>query len=298
MRTNLFIILFASYLNLFAQPSISFTFDDGSTGNRGAYPFEIWNQMLLDHLDNANLKAVFFVKGGGITGPKGKQLLTSWNARGHQIANHTFSHPNFNGKHSAADFKNELLTTDSLLRGYSNFIQLFRFPYLKEGSTKAKVDSIRQILKEEGYRHGHVTIDASDWYIDSRLRERLKERPDADLKAFKEFYLQHLFERATYYEKLALELTGRHIPHTLLLHHNLAAALFLGDAIKMFKTKGWQVISADEAYKDSIFKEVTEHAGESLIWAMAKDSGNYEGELRYPAEDSRYERKVMNALGL
>lgn len=282
-----------------AQPTISFTFDDGSTSNRGNFQFEDWNNMILNALDRAAIKAVFFVKTRGMASKKGRYLLESWDNKGHLIANHTFSHPFFNSKDvNAEDFRNELLKADALIKNYRNYVKLFRFPYLKEGNSQSEVDSIRQILKDNGYQNGYVTIDASDWYIDSRLRNRLKENPQADLDDYKAFYLEHLFDRASYYEKLSTELTGRHIKHTLLLHHNLAAALFLDDLIALFKSKGWNVISADEAYKDPIFKQTPEYAGESLIWALAKDSGNYEDQLRYPAEDSRYERERMDKLGL
>jgi hypothetical protein len=107
-------------------------------------------------------------------------------------------------------------------------------------------------------------------------------------------------ERANYYEKLSMELNGRHINHTLLLHHNLTSALFLDDLINKFKEEGWELIDADKAYKDKIFKKIPDpnFAGESLIYSMAKQSGKYGKSLRYPAEDSRYEKNRMNELGL
>ncbi|KXX66697.1 polysaccharide deacetylase family protein [Flammeovirga sp. SJP92] len=299
MKHIILVLFFLIPLTSICQPTISFTFDDGNTSNQGNFKFEDWNDMILSTLDSANLKAIFFVKTRGMSSDKGKYLLESWDKRGHKIANHTHSHPFFNSNDiNAEDFTNELLKADDLIKNYKNYVKLFRFPYLKEGNSQTEIDSIRQILKDNGYRNGYVTIDASDWYIDSRLRKRLKENAQADINDFKAFYLEHLFDRANYYEQLSFELTGRHISHTLLLHHNLAAALFLDDLIAMFKSKGWNIISADEAYKDPIFKQIPHHAGESLIWALAKDSGKYEGLLRYPAEDSRYEKKRMNELGL
>ncbi len=284
---------------MISQPTISFTFDDGITEDRCGYSFKDWNAMLLGHLEKANIKTIFFVTGKNKIDENGKFLLNSWNEKGHRIGNHTYTHPYYNSKKvSFKDFSGELIKTDEVINGYSNYIRLFRFPYLKEGNTQGKVDSIRQFLKEKKYKNGHVTIDASDWYIDSRLRKRLKENPDADIEGFKNFYLQHIFERATFYEDLSHKITGRHINHTLLLHHNLTAALFLDDLIHMFKEKGWKIIPADEAYKDLIFKENPKHAGESLIWALAKDSGDFEDILRYPAEDSRYEKDKMDRLGL
>jgi peptidoglycan/xylan/chitin deacetylase (PgdA/CDA1 family) len=284
-----------------AQATISFTFDDGVTDDMPGYTFAKWNQMLLDNLDQANTKVIFFVTGQNKADELGQALVRSWSNRGHRIGNHTYTHPNYGSKEiSYEKFAREFLSTDSVISQYPGYIKMFRFPYLKEGDTQAKVDSFRLLLKRNQYRNGHVTIDASDWYINSRLVMRLRKKPRADIEGFKKYYLQHLFERAMYYEDLAFKITGRHINHTLLLHHNLAAALFVDDLIAMFKSKGWKVISAEEAYRDPIFEKQPGNipAGESLIWALAKESGNFEGVLRYPAEDGSYEVSAMDALGL
>ena len=137
---------------------------------------------------------------------------------------------------------------------------------------------------------------------DQRLIGRIKEVgiEKTEIDRFKNFYVQHIMDRANYYEKLSYELNGRHINHTLLLHHNLTSALFLDDLIRKFKEEGWELIDADKAYQDKIFEKIPDHdfAGESLIYSLAKQSGKYDQTLRYPAEDSRYERKKMNELGL
>ena len=294
-------ILFALLISITAnaQPRISFTFDDGALGERPGYTFDEWNDRILNTLDGAGVKAVFFVAGYNKIYPQGKYLLKTWDERGHIIANHTFSHPNYNSEDVTFEqFRQELLKNDTIINQYDHYAKLFRFAYLKEGNTPEKVNAFRSFMEQEGYRNGYVTIDASDWYIDGRLQKRLKENPDADVTKFKEFYIAHLLERATYYEEISYALTGRHISHTLLLHHNLAAALFLDDAIDMFKQEGWEIMSADEAFTDPIFQREPEYAGESLIWALAKDSGKYNNTLRYPAEDSRYEEEKMDKLGL
>jgi peptidoglycan/xylan/chitin deacetylase (PgdA/CDA1 family) len=285
----------------YTRPTVSFTFDDGITNDMPGYPFETWNAMLLQALADADAKAVFFVTGSNKLDAKGKFLLESWNNAGHRIGNHTYTHPSYNSSKSTVEsFQLECLRTDSVIRPYSQFIPLFRFPYLKEGNTPEKVTAFRQFLQHQGYRHGYVTIDASDWAIDSRLRKKLQAAPDTDLEVYKTFYLEHLYERAMYYENMAFALTGRHIPHNLLLHHNLAAALFVDDLAAMFRAKGWDIIDAEQAFQDDVYQQLPGNvpAGESLIWALAKQSGQYEGTLRYPAEDEVYERPRMDALGL
>lgn len=283
------------------KPKIAFTFDDGSINDIGNYKLKTWNQLLLDHLKKHQLKAILFSSGANKTNEKGKYVLTSWNNAGHLIGNHTFSHPNFNNKNtSLEDFERELTQNDKIIKQYSNYYPYFRFPYLKEGNTKEKIDGFRRFLKQKGYKNGHVSVDASDWYINGRLVQRLTENPHADVSGFRDYYQNHLFHRAQFYDSLAFQLTDRRINHVLLLHHNLAAALFLDDLIQHFQENGWEVINADEAYTDKIYNEVPSPipAGESLIWALAKQSGKFEHVLRYPAEDGNYEKPVMDKLGL
>ncbi len=283
------------------KPKIAFTFDDGSIDDFGAYKLETWNQRLLDQLKKNKVKAILFSAGANKSSPKGKYVLSSWNNAGHLIANHSFSHVNFSSENTSLEaFKLELSKNDRIIKPYSNYAPYFRFPYLKEGDTKEKVEGFRAFMKQKGYKNGYVTIDASDWYIDARLVKRLEENPKADLSGFKNYYKNHLFNRARYYDSLAYQLTNRRINHVLLLHHNLAAALFLDDLITYFKNKGWDVIDADQAYKDIIYDEVPTPipAGESLIWALAKQSGRFDKGLRYPAEDGEYEKPMMDKLGL
>jgi peptidoglycan/xylan/chitin deacetylase (PgdA/CDA1 family) len=298
----LFLFVAGFAFHICAQPFISFTFDDGNTSDLAGYSFDQWNKMILDNLDNAGVKAVFFVVAGyDKLDEKGQYLLKSWNDRGHRIGNHTFSHPNYNNpKVTFEEFRSDFLRNDSVINVLSNYIKLFRFPFLKEGDTRAKIDQFRDCLTANEYRNGYVTVDASDWYVNSRLLARLKENPKADIDGYRKFYLEHLLSRANFYENLAVQLSGRHIHHTILLHHNLTSALFLGDLVKMFREKGWTITDAETAFNDEIFKTNPTNvpAGESLIWALAKQSGKYESILRYPGEDSEYEKARMDQLGL
>ncbi len=171
---------------------------------------------------------------------------------------------------------------------------------LKEGDTPAKRDGMRNFMSQNGYRNGHVTIDNSDWAIDQRLTARLKKEPNADLKPYRDFYLEHMWARAEYYDSLAQRVAGRPVKHTILTHFNLLNGLFLNDVIHMLKGKGWQPIDAEEAFTDSVFlaQPKVVPAGESIIWSIAKENGTIAKSLRYPAEDSVYENKRMDKLGL
>ena len=259
------------------------------------------NAAILKTLRAHSLKAALFVRASNIDNDKGKELLKTWNAAGHLIGNHTYSHQYLNEQKMTANaFEEDILLAENLLKDFSRFEKYFRFPYLKEGDTAAKRDAIRSFLAQHGYRTGHVTIDASDWAVDARLRQRLEKNPAADLTPYRDFYLEHMWERALYYDDLARKVLGRRVKHTILTHFNLLNALFLGDLIEMFKRKGWQVIDAEEAFTDPVFAAQPKivPAGESLIWALAKETGKFEKHLRYPGEDGDYETPKMDKLGL
>ena len=285
------------------KPMVSFTFDDGITRNIVGYQFEDWNNRILSTLKKEGLTSVFFVTGSNKLDKKGNYLLDSWSKEGHLIANHTYTHPNYNNeKISVHDFEKELLETDKIISAYDTYTKLFRFPYLKEGNTEEKITGFRAVLNKHGYKNGHVTIDASDWYINSELIKSIKRegKENSKIDKYKAYYLQHILERANFYEDLSFQLTNRHIHHTLLLHHNLTSALFLSDLIHRFKEEGWDVVNANQAFQDEFFNTVptTNPAGESLVWSLAKETGKYESILRYPAEDSRYEIPKMEKIGL
>jgi len=170
---------------------------------------------------------------------------------------------------------------------------------LKEGDTAAKRDGVRTFLSEHGYRVGHVTIDTSDWVITSRLSDRLAKDPSADVKPFRDFYPEHMWDRAQYYDSLARRVLGRPVKHTILMHYNLLNGLVLGDLIEMFKSKGWKFIDASEALTDPVFsaKPKVLPAGESIVWALAKANGTI-ASLKYPAEDGNDVVEQMKKLGL
>lgn len=259
------------------------------------------NQSILDTLNKHSIKAAAFVIGRNIETQEGKDLVAAWDKAGHLIGNHTYSHRNFNAPEAELNaYQEDILRAEGLLKEYARFRKYLRFPMLKEGDTPAKRDGMRNFMSRNGYRNGHVTIDNSDWAIDQRLTARLKKEPNADLKPYRDFYLEHMWARAEYYDSLAQRVAGRPVKHTILTHFNLLNGLFLNDVIQMLKGKGWQPIDAEDAFTDSVFlaQPKVVPAGESIIWSIAKENGTIAKSLRYPAEDSVYENKRMDKLGL
>jgi Predicted xylanase/chitin deacetylase len=282
------------------QPEISITIDDFRVSGNSIIDAETCNINMLKALENhSNLKAALFVVGKNAELNNNMELLDLWNSAGHIICNHTYSHKYY-PKTNFEDYCNDILKNEELLKAFSRYKKYFRFPALKEGNTLEQRDKMRNFLSEHNYKMGYVTVDASDWYIDQRLKKRIEENAKTDITPYKDYYLNHIWERANYYESLAKRITGRSIKHTLLMHHNILNGLFLNDLLDMFVNKGWKLIDAEQAFADPVFslKPDIVPAGESIVWALAKLSGKYENELRYPAEDSIYEEPLMNKIGL
>ncbi|MBO0911639.1 MAG: polysaccharide deacetylase family protein [Acidobacteria bacterium] len=283
------------------QAEIAFTFDDPKTDKLGGLSWQEINHRILAALRKHRIKAVLYVAGTRVDSEMGRDLVRAWDHAGHAIGNHSYSHLFFNNsKITLSHFESDVLRNEPLIRDYPHFVHLFRFPYFKEGDTVDKRDGVRSFLKQHGYRIGRATIDASDWAISGRLEKRLTGDPKASTAAYGEFFKQHIWDRAQFYDSLGRRVLNRSVRHTVLLHHNALNAFFLDQLIEMFIRKGWKPIDALHAYSDRVYDRQPKilPAGESLIWALAKERGQFEGELRYPGEDDVYENPKMDALGL
>lgn len=278
--------------------SVAFSFDDGFDPTKEPRA-QKWNTSILDSLSKHKVKAIFYVTGDRVDSAEGMSLVEKWGTDGHSIANHTYSHLNLGSKKTSLNlFVSDMQKNEALLKKLPGWVTRFRFPYLKEGDTVEKRDGAREWLANHGYVSGAVSIDASDWYYNQRYLVWLKDNAQEDVSIFRNAYLKHIWSRASYYDSLSKNVLKRSAKHVLLLHTNAINAAFLTDIIEMFHIKGWNIVSPEKAYADPLYAKTPEilPAGESILWALAKQR-NVTG-LRYPAEDSTYEKEGLDNLGL
>ena len=278
--------------------TLAFSFDDG-LDPRTQPQAAAWNRAMLDALAKANVKAILFPAGRVVDSADGMALVTAWGDAGHAIGNHSYAHGNFGSPRvSLATFIADVQRADALYKALPGWTPLVRFPYLKEGETAEKRDGFRAWMKANGYRGAPVSIETSDWYYSSRFVAWREKNPDAEVKPYREAYLAHLWDRAQHYDAEARALVGRSPKHMLLLHTNAINAAFIGDVIAMFRSKGWRIVAPAEAFADPLYASTpdTLPAGESIVWALAKQRGA--SGLRYPAEDGVYEKPLLDKLGL
>lgn len=129
------------------QKRVALTFDDG--------PSEKHTKEILDLLDQYHVKATFFVVGSNVC--KNPDLLRLEVEKGHEIGNHTFTHPHLK-KIDRVSLEDELQkTADAVYAISGKQIRLFRPP---EGYRSDAVASATQNL---GYQLVYWTIDTTDW---------------------------------------------------------------------------------------------------------------------------------------
>ncbi len=150
------------------QPhELAITFDDG--------PYDPWTDVILDSLRALGVRATFFVIGQNAD--RDPDALQRMWAEGHEIGNHTFTHPNL-GDCSPARTRLELVATQRSIESIlGRSTRLFRPPYNADAEpTSAEEVKPIEIASDLGYLTVGEYLDPQDW----ELREEL---PDGHTRA-------------------------------------------------------------------------------------------------------------------
>ncbi len=138
---------------------IAITFDDG--------PDPVWTPKILDVLKAKNAKATFFLI--GVEAEKYPGITKRIYAEGHEIGNHTFTHPDISNI-SKRYFEVELSLTERFFEGKLGVKPvLFRPPYSidQEPDTADQVRPL-ELAQDLGYITVGDKIDPNDWRDDPR----------------------------------------------------------------------------------------------------------------------------------
>ena len=133
---------------------VALTFDDGPDGR--------WTPQILDTLRSRGVKATFFVVGQNVDSHQ--RLLQRIYDEGHEIGNHTYTHPNLAlTTERVARF--QLDATSSLIEAVLNRrVAFFRPPYFgdAEPSTDPELISVGLASRRNYWTIG-LHVDAEDW---------------------------------------------------------------------------------------------------------------------------------------
>lgn len=133
---------------------VALTFDDG--------PDPKWTPQILDILKAKGVRATFFIIGQNAEASPG--LLRRMVQEGHDVGNHTFSHPNL-AIISDTLVRLELNATQRLFQAFTGrSLRLFRPPYLGDAEpTSVEEIAPVSIAQSMGYLTVGLHIDPNDW---------------------------------------------------------------------------------------------------------------------------------------
>ncbi|WP_435923445.1 polysaccharide deacetylase family protein [Paenibacillus sp. DYY-L-2] len=130
------------------EKAVAFTFDDG--------PHPVFTEQILEIFHKANGKATFCMIGQEID--KFADIAAKVHDAGHELANHTYSHPDLTAL-TLEEARTEMRLGDERIRRVTGKpVSSFRPPYF------AANDDILSLAAELGYRSiGCVNGEAKDW---------------------------------------------------------------------------------------------------------------------------------------
>ncbi|WP_426699707.1 glycosyltransferase [Rhodanobacter sp. Col0626] len=133
---------------------IALTFDDG--------PDPEWTPQILDILKTKHVPATFFIIGENAE--MSPRLVQREVAEGHDVGNHTFTHPNL-GESPAGIVALELNATQRLFEALTGrSMRLFRAPYFGDAEPTTADELVPiEIAQKMGYLSVGLHVDAEDW---------------------------------------------------------------------------------------------------------------------------------------
>jgi len=152
--------------------TLSLTFDDG--------PDPAYTPEILDILKAKHVKATFFIIGANAEAHPA--LVQRVLDEGHEIGNHTFTHPNLAETSPEAD-RLEYNATQKLFQALTGrSMRLFRPPYLGDAEPVTKDEIVPvQIAQDQGYITVGVHVDPFDWQqpsLDEMMQRIVKSVTD------------------------------------------------------------------------------------------------------------------------
>jgi cellulose synthase/poly-beta-1,6-N-acetylglucosamine synthase-like glycosyltransferase/peptidoglycan/xylan/chitin deacetylase (PgdA/CDA1 family)/spore germination protein YaaH len=156
-----------------AKKKIAITFDDG--------PDPRWTPKILDVLKEKNVPATFFVI--GVDASQAPELLKREYAEGHDIGNHTYTHPNFD-EISKTQIRWELNLTQRLIESTIGVKSiLFRPPFgIDHQPEYAEEVAQLPVAQDMGYLIVGQKIDPHDWQLHDGKQMPAKDLVEAVMR--------------------------------------------------------------------------------------------------------------------
>lgn len=284
---------------------IAVTFDDlplGYASDRSYAVQKVVTAKLLAALAEHRVPAVGFVnedklypdagvEDGGEPDPRRVALLRRWLEAGHELGNHTYSHPDLH-RVPVKEFQRDVLRGERVLRELVGDREplFFRHPFLHTGRSLETKRGLATFLAEHGYRVAPVTVDNSEW-IFALAYDRALTRGDADLaRHVAAAYPGYMEAKVAFFERNSRDLFEREIPQVLLVHANRLNADHFGALVERLEARGYAFLPLSEALKDPAYESPDNYTGPAGLtwlhrWALTRgvDRDFFRGEPKTPS---------------
>lgn len=219
---------------------------------------------LLAVLRKHDIKAIGFVTWRNVRDAAGERLLDLWLNDGHELGNHSYTHPDYPRTETeayVADMEKARATLAAFLEARGRRLRFFRFPFLREGDTAAKLARMREWLKATGQRSVPVTIDTQDWSFEEPWVTAQRAGDAGRMTRLGEDFQHALRLQALLYTSEGDALFERPTPQIILLHANAVGATQWDALFTWMKGRGFRFATADEVLADPALAEAPAFLG-------------------------------------
>ena len=253
---------------------------------RGVSDYRKSAKTLINKLQQNDVPAVGFMPGSqwvkfrtDITDftPKKESVLRMWLDAGLEIGADSFNHTRF----SEVDYEKHLLYVkrnidiiQPVLEEKNLKLRYFNYPYLNTGRNVESRLRFEKWLGENNLQFIPHTFANREWmYSYAYSKAKWQNNPEM-MNQIKREFLEYMEKMVIHYEAYSNDVFQREIPQTLLLTTNSLVADSADELFGLFRNRGYEFVSMEEALKDEAYKEPEKYVGNAEIswmqrWAMA-----------------------------
>src|SRR6185437_2043197 len=195
-----------------------------------------------------------FINGDKVTDSDTRNVLKLWVDSGQLLGNHTYSHMDIN-KNTQEQYIANIKQNEPILQKLmddTNY-KYFRYPFLREGNTKVKRDTVRRFLFDNNYKIAEVTMDFWDYEWNNSYSRCMNKQDKNSINYLKRSYLDASIGAISTAQTLSQLLFKRDIKHILLLHIGAFDAEMLDQLLTQYEKRCVKFISLQDALSDQIY---------------------------------------------
>ena len=191
-------------------------------------------------------------------------LLRSWLEAGHDLGNHTYSHPDLQ-RVPLEEYERDFLRGEpgirELLSARGRTPRWFRHPYTHTGPTREVRAAFEAFLAEHAYAVAPFSIENADYIFDLLRRKAAGRGDTATEDRLRAAYVDYTVSVTEQMEALSRETFGREVPQVLLVHANATNADALGETLGRLAGRGYRFVTLGEALADDAWRTPDEYVG-------------------------------------